>query len=260
MRDGHIHSKYCPHGSDDNFKEYIENAISIGLDEMTFTEHLPLPKNFDDPSPKKDSSMNILDIEDYIDDLSNLKEEYKDKIKINIGFEVDYIEGYEKEIKRLLDVYGKYIDDGIISVHMLKINDKYYVIDYSSEEFQGLIDMLGGIDKLYTKYYETVKKAVECNLGNFKPRRVGHLNLIRKYSKVFPYDYSKNQELEDLVQAIKDNNYELDYNISGRRKENCGEAYIGGYLLELVKKQNINMVLGSDSHCSREIFCLKKFI
>lgn len=260
MKDGHIHTKYCPHGSKDDFKEYIENAISIGLEEITFTEHLPLPKNFKDPSPKNDSAMNILDIEDYIDDLSKLKEEYKGRIKINIGFEVDYIEGYEKEIKKFLDVYGKQIDDAIISVHMLKINDKYYVIDYSTDEFQKIIDILGGIDIFYTKYYETVKKAIESDLGFFKPKRIGHLNLIRKYCKIFPYDYSKNKVLENLVQDIKDNGYELDYNISGERKEDCGEAYISGYLLNLVKKQNINMVLGSDSHCSKEIFCLKEFI
>lgn len=252
MRDGHVHSKYCPHGTKDNFKEYIENAISIGLNEITFTEHMPLPKNFQDPSPLKDSAMNILDVESYISDLSKLKEIYKDKIKINIGFEVDYIEGYEKEIKNLLEAYGRYIDDSIISVHMLKIKDKYYLIDYSKEEFKKIIDTLGGIDKLYDKYYETVKKAIECDLGNFKPKRIGHLNLIRKYCKVFSYDYSNNQELESLVQAIQENNYELDYNISGKRKEHCGEVYISGYLLDLIKEKNINMVLGSDSHSSKD--------
>ena len=260
MRDGHIHTKYCPHGSRDDFKKYIGNAISIGLNEITFTEHMPFPKGFEDPSPGKNSSMDILDIEDYIEDLSKLKEEYKNKIRINIGFEVDYIEGYEREIRRFLDVYGRYIDDAIISVHTLKVNDKYYVIDYRSEEFQNLVDILGGIDKVYTKYYETVKKAVESDLGEHKPKRIGHLNLIRKYCKVFPYDYSKNEELKSLVQAIKDNNYELDYNISGKRKEDCGEVYISGYLLDLVKRQDIKMILGSDSHSADEIFCLKEFI
>lgn len=260
MRDGHIHTKYCPHGSSDNFKQYIENAISIGLKEITFTEHLPLPKNFRDPSPVSDSSMNISDVQNYIGDLSKLKEKYNDRIKINIGFEVDYIEGYEKEIKYLLDVYGKYIDDAIISVHMIKIKDEYYLIDYSKEEFKNIVDILAGIDNIYTKYYETVRKAIESDLGKYKPKRIGHLNLIRKYCKVFPYDYSKNHKLENLVQAIKDNGYELDYNISGRRKEDCGEAYISGYLLDLVKSQDIKMVLGSDSHSADEMLCLKEFI
>lgn len=260
MRDGHIHTKYCPHGSSDNFKQYIENAISIGLKEITFTEHLPLPKNFRDPSPVSDSSMNISDVQNYIDDLSKLKEKYNDRIKINIGFEVDYIEGYEKEIKYLLNVYGKYIDDAIISVHMIKIKDEYYLIDYSKEEFKNIVDILGGIDNIYTKYYETVRKAIESDLGKYKPKRIGHLNLIRKYCKVFSYDYSKNEALKSLVQAIKDNGYELDYNISGRRKEDCDEAYISGYLLDLVKSQDIKMVLGSDSHSADEILCLKEFI
>ena len=57
MRDGHIHSPYCPHGSSDSFEQYIKKAIEVGVKVMTFTEHLPLPKNFNDPSPENDSAM-----------------------------------------------------------------------------------------------------------------------------------------------------------------------------------------------------------
>ena len=28
MRDGHIHSPYCPHGSSDRFEQYIKKAIN----------------------------------------------------------------------------------------------------------------------------------------------------------------------------------------------------------------------------------------
>lgn len=39
MKDGHIHSPYCPHGSKDALEDYVKRAIEIGLDEITFTEH-----------------------------------------------------------------------------------------------------------------------------------------------------------------------------------------------------------------------------
>ena len=39
MKDGHVHSHYCLHGSDDTFQMYIENAIKAGIDEISFTEH-----------------------------------------------------------------------------------------------------------------------------------------------------------------------------------------------------------------------------
>lgn len=36
VRDGHIHSPYCPHGTKDTFEMYVEKALSEGLEEITF--------------------------------------------------------------------------------------------------------------------------------------------------------------------------------------------------------------------------------
>ncbi|MGO0916536.1 hypothetical protein ACTPEM_26300, partial [Clostridioides difficile] len=41
------------------------------------------------------------------------------------------------------------------------------------------------------------------------------------------------------IKLIKEKGYELDYNVSGNRKEYCKEPYIDGYLLDLVKKYDI---------------------
>lgn len=253
MKDGHVHSPYCPHGSNDDFEDYIKNAIEAGLTEITFTEHLPLPKGFVDPSPEKDSAMNIEELDSYINTVKKFKKQYRDKIKINVGVEVDYLEGYEEEIKCILDKYGSDLDDGIISVHMINIEGKYYLIDYSSEEFENLIRILGGIEKVYSKYYQTIKSAIDSDLGEYKPKRIGHLNIVRKFNKVFPYDYSSNLLLEEVVKSIRKNRYEVDYNIAGYRKEECKEAYISGALLDLVGKYEIPMVLGSDSHQAQDI-------
>lgn len=253
MKDGHIHTPYCPHGTDDKFEQYIEKAINVGLDEISFTEHFPLPKGFTDPAPDDDSSMKLEQLKSYINDVNKLKDTYKDKIKINVGTEVDYIEGFEKEITSLLDEYGKYLEDSILSVHMIKIKDEYYCMDFSSEEFEKIVNLLGSIEAVYNLYYDTLIKAVNADLGEYKPKRIGHLNLVRKYNKKFPYDYSKNKKLEELVKLISEKEYELDYNVAGLFKEDCGETYISGYLAELIKKYNIKVVLGSDSHSSKFI-------
>ena len=44
-RDGHVHSHYCPHGSNDGFEEYLECAINRGIEEITFTEHMTMPED-----------------------------------------------------------------------------------------------------------------------------------------------------------------------------------------------------------------------
>lgn len=260
-KDGHIHTQYCPHGSKDNMEAYVEEAIKCGLDEMSFTEHLPLPKNFEDPSPLKDSAMGIERIEEYLKEGQVLREKYKDKIKINIGVEVDYIEGYEKEIKELLNKYGAFLSDGILSVHMIKGNKRYYCIDFSVEEFEKIIDDLGSIDEVYNKYYDTLIMALESDLGTYKPKRIGHLNLVRKFNKEIPYNYEKHlPKIEKILNIIKEKGYELDFNIAGLRKEECEELYIEGKVLDMAIEKEIPMVLGSDSHSSKYIKCLKEFL
>ena len=253
MKDGHVHSPYCPHGSKDDFEEYIKNAIDVGLTEITFTEHLPLPNGFVDISPERDSAMKIEDIDDYISTVKKLQVQYKDKIKINVGVEVDYVEGYEDEIKYMLDKYGPYLDDSIISVHIININGNYHLIDYSIEEFGNIIILLDGVENVYTKYYQTIKNAINSNLGKYKPKRIGHLNIVRKFNQVFPYEYSKHPLLVDVVKSIKEKGYEVDYNISGYRKKECKEAYISGELLTLIEEYEIPMILGSDSHRAEDI-------
>ena len=192
-------------------------------------------------------------MEDYLKDVNEIKNKYKDQIKINVGAEVDYIEGFEEGIKDLLNKYGEYLEDSVLSVHMVKIDDQYYCMDFSSGEFEKLIDLLGSVEDVYNLYYETLIKAVKSDLGPYKPKRIGHLNLVRKYNKKYPYDYSKNQKLKELVELISEKGYELDYNVAGLFKEDCGETYISGYLAELVKKYNIKVVLGSDSHSAKYI-------
>ena len=153
LNDGHIHTPYCPHGTDDSFEEYVQKAIQVGVDEISFTEHFPLPEGFEDPAPAKDSSIEADKMESYINDEKKIKEKYKDQIKINIGAEVDYIEGFEEEIKNNLNKYGEYLEDSILSVHMIKIEDKYYCMDFSCEEFEKIVNLLGSVESVYNLYY-----------------------------------------------------------------------------------------------------------
>ena len=250
-RDGHVHSTYCPHGSNDTLDMYIDTALTNGITEITFTEHMPLP--MEDPSPRKNSALPMERLEEYIKGITELKEKVNDKIKVNVGLEVDYVEGYEEETKAILNKYGKYLDDAILSVHIVKFQGEYYQIGNGSDMIGELVEKIGGMDKLYDLYYETMLKSIKCDLGAFKPKRIGHLNLVRKYNKKFPYDYSNNKKLKELVKLISDRGYELDYNVAGLFKEDCGETYISGYLAELIKQYNIKLVLGSDSHSAKYI-------
>ena len=124
IKDGHVHTPYCPHGTDESVSAYIEKAIELGYKELTFTEHAPLPKGFIDPAPTRDSAMQKEQLYTYIEEIKRCKQKYETKITINIGLEVDYIEDWEQETTILLNEIGPYLDDSILSVHFLKNHDK----------------------------------------------------------------------------------------------------------------------------------------
>ena len=96
IADGHIHTPFCPHGTSDRFEEYIEWAINHHLEEISFTEHAPLPDDFIDTTPTKDSAMTHDQISEYIEKTTLLKEKYKEFL--------DYIWVFENKIHKY---YGK---------------------------------------------------------------------------------------------------------------------------------------------------------
>ena len=251
LRDGHVHSPFCPHGTSDSLESYVEEGLKHNLKEMSFTEHMPFSSYFlDDKEFQDDCVMTINKIYDYFKAIEDLKEKYKDKIKINVGLEVDYLDGLEDETKKLLNEYGPYLEDGVLSVHFIKIGDKFTDID-GKDGFKKAVDYYGSVEKVYDKYYETLLKAVKSDLGEYKPKRIGHPNLIRIFNKLYPVEYKNNALLETLAKAIKEREYEVDVNTAGLRKPYCGEIYVGGFFKELVEKYQIKKVYGSDSHtCS----------
>lgn len=253
VRDGHIHSPYCPHGTNDTFEMYIEKALQEGLEEMTFTEHMPFPayfmedKDFLDECAPNDDAINK-----YIKDVEILKIKYENKIKINLGLEVDFVEGYEDKTKKLLEIYGPKLEDGLLSVHFIKMGHEYTAID-GKEGFERALEVLGTIEKVYDKYYETLLLAIKSDLGEYKPKRVGHPNLIRIFNKLYPFDYKNYGLLEEIVKEIKQRDYEVDVNTAGLRKPYCGEIYVADFFKELVNKYEVKKVYGSDSHTAKDI-------
>ncbi|MED3549336.1 histidinol-phosphatase HisJ [Cytobacillus praedii] len=253
IKDGHIHTPFCPHGTKDALEAYVEKALSLGFQEISFTEHAPLPEGFIDPTPEQDSSMDIEQLEDYFDKINKVKAIYSGKIKINTGLEVDFIEGFELEIKQFLDRYGKYLDDSILSVHFLKFRNKYDCIDYSPKLFGQMVTEYGSIEEVYHAYFKILLHSIYCDLGPYKPKRIGHITLVKKFQKKYPVQTAFKNELIEILNAIKFKGYEIDYNGAGFSKPLCKEAYPPDWVAEKAIKLNIPLVYGSDAHQMKDL-------
>lgn len=251
--DGHIHSPFCPHGSSDSFEKYIEKAINHHFTHITFTEHAPAPNGFIDTVPEQDSFMKMEYLDPYITELQKLKIKYASSIQINIGLEVDYIEGFEIETKNFLNKVGHHLDDSILSVHFLLHQKKYECIDYSVEHFSQYVRDVGSLQTVYENYYNTVRQSILTDLGSYKPNRIGHPTLIHKFQ------HSQQEKMDDhdliirTLKDIKNHHYEIDMNSAGLAKKFCLEIYPPAPYILYAKKQGIPLIFGSDAHCADDL-------
>ena len=81
--------------------------------------------------------MKLNEVDTYLELGRQLQRAYGTHIDISLGFEVDYIPGFESDIQEFLDRYGPLTDDNILSVHFMEgVNNAFYRLDYSPEEFE----------------------------------------------------------------------------------------------------------------------------
>ena len=97
----HTHTKRCHHASGED-RDYIEAAIAQGLDTLGFSDHVPMP--FAD-GHQSGYRIRIEELEDYVRSLEALREEYKDRIRILIGFEAEYYPEVFEDMMALIDRY-----------------------------------------------------------------------------------------------------------------------------------------------------------
>ena len=82
----HTHTHRCGHATGDD-RDYIESAISAGIKVLGFSDHSPMvfPSGYE-----SGFRVPVSKARDYFDSLTALKEEYKDRIEMHIGVEVEY--------------------------------------------------------------------------------------------------------------------------------------------------------------------------
>ena len=124
----HTHTFRCHHASG-NEREYIEKAIAEGLKILGFSDHVPMP--FPD-GHQSGFRVRIEELEDYVRTLEALREEYRDRIQILIGFEAEYYPDYFDAMMKLLAPYE--YDYMILGQHFIDSERSPYVATPVTDE------------------------------------------------------------------------------------------------------------------------------
>lgn len=225
----HNHTKRCGHAYGED-EEYVLNAIQEGFLHYGFSDH----GMFLDMR-KRDYGRDANLLEDYINSVNNLREKYKDKINIYLGFEIEYDKNHLDYYKELYNKYG--FDYLICGQHFYIKNKKahYYFNEYDDIE-------------MIKKYKDDLIEAMKTGLFTY----IAHPDLF--FNRITKITDEILAICEEIVLASIKYDIPLEVNLGAMRYGNL-MAQINGtfpypnhYFFEIAKKYNAKIVIGIDSH------------
>ena len=219
----HTHTARCKHavGADE---EYVEAAIAEGLTILGFSDHPPMPFHGGYESYYK---MSMGELDGYVESVLSLREKYKDKIKIHLGFETEF---YPTMHARSLEVWRCYpVDYLILGQHFV------------GEEFDGEKDPAprpSDDKRRVTKYVDLVISAMQTGLFSF----IAHPDLINYTGEDMDFYY---REMGRLIEAAKAHGLPLEYNLLGM---SGGRSYPRREFWEEAARRGATAIIGCDAH------------
>jgi len=228
--DYHTHTPLCRHAKGEP-TELAAQAVRIGLEEMGFSDHSPMPQdNFDD------WRMRAADLDTYIAKVEQARRDHPELI-IKLALEVDYLPGYEDWIR---DLTTRYPWDYLIgSVHYLfgwEIDNTQQISEWKRH------DAL----EVWTAYCEHLTRAATSGLFDI----IGHADLCKRFCFYPPGNSAA--LFKGFLRAAKDHGVAIELNTGGLRKD-CREIYPSPAILQLAAQEGVPITFGSDAHAPEEV-------
>lgn len=237
----HTHSKYCDGRGE--LREYVEYALSLGFSALGFSSHAPVP--FENRFALKQE-----DFGTYCNEVRQLQQEYKDRITLRLGLEIDYIPHILDDFSHLVP----HLDYFIGSVHLVgnpdEAPDNLWFIDGSKREVydEGLQRVFkGDIHKAVNAFFSQTNAMID----NTKPTIIGHFNKVVMHNagRYFSEDdqWFKNLVAE-TVDHIAASGAICEINTRGIYKKRHDDFYPSREILKYMKTQHIPVVVSTDAH------------
>ncbi len=245
----HTHSNYCDGKA--SLREMVDFAVAHGFTALGFSGHCPLPF---------ENTFSITDYEGYCNEVRALKEEYKGRIDISLGLEIDYIPGMLEDFTPLIERGG--LEYTIGSVHLIppqgvvpKDGNDLWMIDGSRYETydEGLMKHYGGdIRSGVRAYFHQQNEMLVRN----RPTIVGHPDKIAMHnrSRYFKEDESWYEELAlETLSLIHELDLICEVNTRGIYKGRHPDFYPSRRLLKAMKQWRIPVLVGTDAHAPDDL-------
>jgi len=235
LADYHVHTDY----SDDStypMEDVVNKAISLGLDELCFTEHVDYgikPRAQSYLKGIMDSNTNC-HYDSYQAEYAHLKEKYACDISLKFGIEFGIQTHTIPEFKKDFDDYP--FDFVILSCH--QVEDQ----EFHTQEFQQGRTQ----EEFQTRYYEEILNVINI----YKDYSVlGHLDMIKRYDQYGDYPFEKAKDLvTKILKTVIEDGKGIEVNTSNFRY-GLKDLTPSRDILRLYKELGGKIItIGSDSH------------
>lgn len=220
----HTHTARCGHAAGKD-REYVEMALARGLQVLGFSDHVPMP--FAD-GHESHFRVPLARLEDYVESVLALREEYKDRIRILLGFEAEYYPDYMDRLAEMLDPYP--VDYMILGQHFNSSQELLYNPrpQKDPEELIRYVDRV--LEGLSTGCY---LYAAHPDLFNF----TGDIQIYQR-------------EMTRLCRGARELDIPLEINMLGMRE---GRTYPNPVFWEIAAREGNRCLLGCDAHSPEDL-------
>lgn len=222
----------------------VKKALELGLETIGFSDHAPIP------GFEENCNIPLDQLDEYVHCILDLKKKYKDRIRVLLSLEIDYIPNIIHPAYEIFDQYP--LDYTLGSVHYLGVlaNGKLFGFETSKEKIdRGLNEIFGGdVKKMLEEYYCNIREMVRIS----QPSIVGHLDRIKVINKHHPYfnemDSWYQTEIEHTLDVIASSGSILEVNTKGIYSNGDLEPYPSTWILKAARSSYIPVHLAADAH------------
>ena len=228
----HTHCELCRHAFG-KVKDYVKAAVANGYEVIGMSDHGPI-ENAPFIRMSYEEFLNV-----YLKEIEEAKIEYKDKIEIFKGLEIEYVVGYDKYYEKLLEsldylILGCHYYSGKIGYE----NKSTYKVNnhIALEEYTELIE-----EALATKYFKIL----------------AHPDL---FLVAYPeFDSFAENCTRRIIEACIKNDVYMEVNANGMRRgkrefrdHTFDYSYPNKAFWKIVSEYDVKSIIGSDSHQPKE--------
>jgi len=229
LSDYHVHTPLCHHATGWPV-EFARRAVELGLGELGFADHNPMPEHFDDWRMARE------DLPRYLEEVAKARAEFP-QLPIRIGLECDFIEGSQGWIEELAGLAEW--DFLIGSVHYLpggwEVDHPKYVGRHQGEA-----------EEIWESYWGEYEACIRSELFSF----VAHPDLPKKFG--FRPSGDLRRFYEPSIVALAETKTPFEINTAGWRKD-CREQYPALEFLQMAQQAGVPLLINSDSHAVDEL-------